>query len=120
MNVDTFLNKRVQVLKEKVMRDEVVLVFAEIGNDSLACTTLIEVGSRIQGISVAILTLFRFSFVNLILVENWIFCLKQIFELIGKKIRHTSGVKTQNRCHVGTVKLQECFVEYCWLWLVSD
>jgi hypothetical protein len=93
-NVDTFFNDCVQVVKEKVMRNETVLIITKVGNDSFTSTILIEVDSSVQSISIAEFLLFMFSFIHFIFVEDWILCLKQVLKLITKQICHTSGVKT--------------------------
>ena len=64
------------------MRNEIVLVVAKIGNDSFASTVLIKVDSSVQGVSIAELLFFSFSFIDFVFVEYWVLFLKQVLKLI--------------------------------------
>jgi hypothetical protein len=94
-----------QILQEKIMRNEVVLVPAQIRDNSFTCTILVEVYGGVQSVSVTVFALFNLTFVHFVFVENWIFILKKIIKIITEQIRHTSRVKTQNRTHVGSIEL---------------
>ena len=76
------------------MRNEIVLVIAQIGDDSLASTVLIKVDGGVQCVSVAEFLFFSFSFVYFVFVEYWIFFLEQMLELITKQVSHTSRIET--------------------------
>jgi len=93
-NVDSLFDESVQVIKEEVMRNEIVLVLTKIRNDSLTSSVLIEVNSCVQCISVAVFLFLNFAFVYFVFVENWVFSLKQAIKIVTKQVRHASRVKT--------------------------
>jgi hypothetical protein len=43
-----------------------------------------------------------------------------VVELVGKKMRHRTGIKRQDGHHVRTVEFKAALVEDLWLWLVVD
>ena len=93
-NVDSLFDESMKVIEEKVMRNEIVLILAKISNDSLTCTILVEVYSSVQSISVAVFLFFTFAFGKFVFVEDRIFSLKQVTEIVTEQIGHTFRVET--------------------------
>ena len=75
-DVDSLFNDDVQVLQEKVMGNEVVLIPAEIGDDSFTSSVLVKVYRSVQCVSVAVFAFFNFTFIYFVFVEDWVLTLE--------------------------------------------
>ena len=75
-DVDSLFNDDVQVLEEKVMGNEVVLIPAEIRDDSFTSSVLVKVYSSVQCVSVAVFAFFNFTFIYFVFVEDRVLTLE--------------------------------------------
>lgn len=75
-NVDSLLDDGVQVLQEQVMRNEVVLIPAQIRDDSFTSPVLVEVYGSVQGVSVTVFALFNFTFIYFVFVKDRVLTLE--------------------------------------------
>jgi len=69
----------------------------------------------VDGVSVTEVGFFDFTLTDFVFEENWVFIAEKRFIVIAEQDRHRSRIETHNRCHIGSVQLQECLVENGWL-----